>query len=551
MTLAGACFKDSLLYRYWSSKLGVRFVRAASHDLRYEEHENGEELTILWAIQKNWSKWLMGQKEGQVLKMMEEAVLAEFGKISSFLYAQNKGHDLFRGIETAHCLPTAPYGLNSFQGVRDVAFLPARNLSPAHCKFLQRMMDLTEDDVRTAIHRQVAYQTVMRGALRDPDNHEEKRIFVPDLGTAEWLKSLFPGAKLSKVELDFEKLDLPTKRGRKRIHTSDTERKRASRERKRREEKSKEINDLRNPVVPTEGALDDVKHVLASHDMSIYSNSNFVTEFLTRFRGSLFHDLYSKKAFTCWLTDTIGDFETELKEAFQDKYAKKGDNFLISPSVFAHKDNINTEHGLENVVLARGIFLDFDGGDLKPSRLSQIFPQLRMTVYASFSSTKASLRFRVYIPTDRTMNARQYKVITGGLVKAIVAAGFYRKKAQGQHHGLDTTKLKASDVFYLPCQPKDPSGAYFRVFKGKGREPLIVQEWIEKYIAEEEAVLKNEDASTFIEPPLRRGPAPFPATRSFIPQQALGSIKRQSRELAGNGSSVLRAKGTMNFSCSV
>ena len=113
--------------------------------------------------------------------MMEVAVLAEFGN-SSFLYAQNKGHDLFRGITNAHCLPNAPHGLNNFQHIRDVAFLPARNLTPAHCKFLERMMGLTENDIRTAIHRQVAYQTVMRGALRDPENHEEKRIFVPDWG---------------------------------------------------------------------------------------------------------------------------------------------------------------------------------------------------------------------------------------------------------------------------------------------------------------------------------------------------------------------------------
>ena len=160
-------------------------------------------------------------------------------------------------------------------------------------------MGLTENDIRTAIHRQVAYQTVMRGALRDPENHEAKRIFVPDLGTAEWLRSLFPEAKLGKVQSDFEKLDLPTKRGRKRIYSSDAERKRASRERKKSEERIKEINDLRNPVAPTEGALEEVKHLLDGHDMSIYSNSNFVTEFMTRFRGSLFHDLYSKKAFTC------------------------------------------------------------------------------------------------------------------------------------------------------------------------------------------------------------------------------------------------------------
>jgi hypothetical protein len=36
-TLAGASFKDSLLYRSWS-KLGVNFVPAANHNLRYEQH---------------------------------------------------------------------------------------------------------------------------------------------------------------------------------------------------------------------------------------------------------------------------------------------------------------------------------------------------------------------------------------------------------------------------------------------------------------------------------------------------------------------------------
>ena len=133
--------------------------------------------------------------------------------------------------------------------------------------------------------------------------------------------------------------------------------------------------------------------------MSIYTNSNFVTEIMTRFRGSFFHNILSPKAFACSLTDTIGEFEELLEEAFQERYAKKEDNFLISPSAFVHKDNIKEERGLENVVFASGIFLDFDGGDLKPSKLSQIFPQLRMKIYSSFNSTKAPLRFRVYIPS--------------------------------------------------------------------------------------------------------------------------------------------------------
>ena len=119
------------------------------------------------------------------------------------------------------------------------------------------------------------------------------------------------------------------------------------------------------------------------------------------------------------------------------------------------------------------------------------------------------------------MNGQQYKVITGELVKTIIAAGFYEKKAQGQQHGLDMTKLNAVSLFYLPCQPKDPSGAYFKVFKGNGREPLIVQEWIEKYIAEEEALLKNEDANTFIETPLEEV-QPLSETHPFMPNEGSG-----------------------------
>ena len=273
---------------------------------------------------------------------------------------------------------------------------------------------------------------------------------------------------------------------------------------------------------------------------------------MTRFRGSLFDNKKALKSFDCYLTDTIGDFERELEEAFQDRYDNKDENFLISPSVFTHIDVVKTERGLKNVIFACGIWLDFDGGDLKPFKLSRIFPHLRMTIYSSFNSTKTSLRFRVYIPTDRAMTGQQYKVITGELVKTIIAAGFYEKKAQGQHHGLDMGKLNAASLFYLPCQPKDPSGASFKVFKGNGREPIIVREWIEKYIARGGGPLKERGCQHLHRNAPRRGPALSlrDPLRSCL-TQGLGSIRRRWRELAGNGRSVIRAKGTVSFSCSV
>jgi hypothetical protein len=46
--------------------------------------------------------------------------------------------------------------------------------------------------------------------------------------------------------------------------------------------------------------------------------------------------------------------------------------------------------------------------------------------------------------------------------------------------GLDTGKLGPASIFYLPCQPQDKTGKYFKVFKDKNRKPLDVYEWIDK-----------------------------------------------------------------------
>jgi hypothetical protein len=377
----------------------------------------------------------------------------------------------------------------------------------------------------------------MRGALRDPDNHEAKRVFVPDLGTSEWLLSLFPGAKLRKLETDFHKLGLSLKRGRKRVYGSDGERKRASRGRQRLEQRNKEINELRTLLAPTEHELQNIKIHQSGHDMSIYTNSNFVTGFTNEFRGSLFFKIDTDKPFNCYVTKTIGDFEKDLEEAFTEaKYDKKEDNFLICPSAFDPDKAPDTKKGKANVVFASGIWLDFNGGGLQPLRFSKIFSTLRMTIYSSFSSTKKKLRFRVYIPTDNILSVQQYGVITKELAKAITVAGFHKAKSKGKSklHGLDTTKLHAVSHFYFPCRPKDPSGAYFKVFNGKPREPLVVQDWIEKYLAEEETdPFVKEEANSFIETPIEdtQFEPQEQETCSFIPHEGSG-VDRDAVERA-------------------
>jgi len=89
------------------------------------------------------------------------------------------------------------------------------------------------------------------------------------------------------------------------------------------------------------------------------------------------------------------------------------------------------------------------------------------------------------------------------------------------------TKLHAASPFYLPCQPKDRSGAYFKIFNRKPRKPLIVQEWIEKYIAEEKK-------AAFIETPLEEQ-TDFGSsleTYTFVPQEASGIVDQDAVERA-------------------
>jgi hypothetical protein len=80
-----------------------------------------------------------------------------------------------------------------------------------------------------------------------------------------------------------------------------------------------------------------------------------------------------------------------------------------------------------------------------------------------------------------------------------VEAGYpLRKPIPGdsrQAHGFDTNKNGPTSLFYLPSQPGDPSGTYFRHFREEGRMPLDPQQWVEKVLAEEQAV-------PFIETPM-------------------------------------------------
>ena len=255
--------------------------------------------------------------------------------------------------------------------------------------------------------------------------------------------------------------------------------------------------------------------IKVGHDIFISANRIFVTEF----RAALFKSLKSRHASHDVIMEDVGDFEKLREHCFLTrKFEKKKDNILMPSSKTDPDKALDTGCCQANVVFASGIWLDFENGDSSPQALSKLLPNTRMTEYSLFNSTKAAPRFRVYIPTDGIINVQQYQASVDAILNTLRAAGYKDKKSNtgSKRHGLDLSKRYANDVFYLPCQPKDPSGAYFKVFKRKPRKPLIIQEWIEKYIAEEKAT------TTFIETPLEQTEFGSQETSPFIPHEGPG-----------------------------
>jgi len=489
VTIAGALFKESILYLLWS-KMGVKFIEASGVSLRYQNHDHVKNLKILWSIEQDYSKFLRDQDDQLVFKEMVKANSQKFADVA-FLWSGNKdiGYGPFEGLQAIR-LPAYPHGLNSYQHIDNVVFLSARNPSPALAKFLQMVIGEDRETIRTAIHRQQVYQAIMRGSLRDPSNERDKCVYVPDLATAEWLKSKFSNAVLEHLPLDLGDMKLPLKPGRKRIHDDGAARTASSRQKKT-EQIERFLRLLNCGKFPNSLELEKEKQCQHCNDILPYKDN-----FVTQFKGTIWASKREKMAEFNLLEGSDTSFETLLKKLYNRPYREKEENRLISPSYFIpniSKDEFRTE---DNIIFSRGFFLDKDHPGILPEEFAALFPNLRMTIYNTTRSTKSNLRYRVYIPTTKIMMPEEYRAITKRIIQTLVDAGYSFPEPiledDRKAHGFDTTKLGPTNLFYLPCQPRDPSGRYFKTFKSNGRKPLIPSEW---YVDEE--VVEPQNFSPF------------------------------------------------------
>ena len=101
-------------------------------------------------------------------------------------------------------IPAVCHGLNEYRHISRIAFLSALNNTPGHFAYADKVLGISSDQLRQARSHQVAYQSIMRTALRDADSTAGVTVLVPDIGLANWLTDVFPGSKLYAHEAPAE-----------------------------------------------------------------------------------------------------------------------------------------------------------------------------------------------------------------------------------------------------------------------------------------------------------------------------------------------------------
>jgi Type III restriction enzyme, res subunit len=298
VTMASANFPDTLIYRLWG-KMGVEFdedVRL-SQGLQFQQHSNGHLITIKYATDLSWSKYLQGRKErpddkngGSVLDEVIEAAKMEL-QDAPFLWQANKSLTTTPFGSNAQRLPNIPHGLNDYSNFDRICFLSALNPAPDHYRFLASR-GLRNEEVQRAIYCSTVYQSVMRTSIRDPHNENTKTIIVPDRIAAEYLTELFPGSRIEKLPTKISESIAKPNCGRPRIHKSNRDKNAAHRSRKRLQQLQNVVKNREVRPYSSKTVVGDSKKTCDESTIDI--EGSFVTTFSNETYGTIYETKYAQ-----------------------------------------------------------------------------------------------------------------------------------------------------------------------------------------------------------------------------------------------------------------
>ncbi|UPJ96405.1 DEAD/DEAH box helicase family protein [Bradyrhizobium sp. 172] len=495
--IAGANFEDTGLFALWS-KMAVSFKpdEAMAEGLRYRQHGNGNLATIHYALDRNWSRHLLEQEtEGKpnLERLRDTAKLVFQGR--DFLWQANKSvPDNF--FKFGQRLPNNPLGLNEFDKVHDVVFLSALNPSPAHARFLQSR-GLTQTEIERQGYCGVAYQAVMRTSLRDATDEHPKNIIVPDERLAQYLADMLPGATLAKLDTGIA--DQVDRGGRPRVHQDNAEkmRRRREKESKIRAELLAEVFVHRKPQDSLEGGCSPSDSTMPRNETSISSYRGSVSQDQD-FWATIYTNIRSSMP-EGYLSCASGEhFTKAMAAAHGRKVASKESNPLFSPAIFDPSRSIGSNRGRDNILYLQNIVLDFENGDLRPTDIPELFPDLQLIVTNSYSHTIDGPRFRVIMLTSAKVGPSAYEALWDAVADKLREAGYTkspRAKSRLKRSGLDHSKRAATSLFYLPAQAASGSDSFFRFYDDDHRHPLNPERWLRNFRLETPSELAVDGAN--------------------------------------------------------
>lgn len=478
--VAGANFKDTGMFALWS-KMGITFTPDVELDkgLRYRSHGNGGLATIHFALDRNWSRYLLEQStdgKPNLERLRDAAKLVIQDR--EFLWQANKSvpDTFFKG---GHRLPNNPLGLNEFDTVHDVVFLSALNPSPAHARFLQSR-GLTTDEIDRQGYCGVAYQAVMRTSLRDAADTNLKNIIVPDERLALYLVEMLPAATLQRLDTGIS--DERNKGGRPRTHESNAEkmRRRRAKESEKRAELLAEVFVGRKPQETPDTGCTPSDSTMRRNETPIALYRGLVSQD-QHFWATIFSHIKSTTPEAYLSCATSKHFMLAMESAYHRHVESKSANALFSPAIFDPSRGTATKRGRENILYLQTLVLDFEEGELLPSEIPTLFPDLELIVTNSYGHTSEKPRFRVIVLTSTKVGASAYEALWDALANKLRDAGYIKSpkpKSKLKRSGLDYSKRAANSLFYLPAQAAVASESFFEVYDGDNRRPLDSEKWL-------------------------------------------------------------------------
>ncbi len=476
-TFLAANFRDSFAGLAMRAQ-GVALAEdaAISARLRFRgAHPNGGRVTVLAATSRRMmSKCAAAADVGgaTVGERVLAAVRALWPDGRDYCWSHNR--DVPDRALAGTRMPVVAHGLNAFASYAKVAALAATNL-PNHFLAALAEAGFPAGAVRRAVMVENTYQSVLRSAARDPNSASEVAMVVPDMDCAEFVASLFPGARVGLLGVEEPARKAP---GRPRLHDGgDADRKAFARG----------MADARRAASAEalrERALADIREGRPTFEVHAYGDVNHKAP------------THSSEAADF---DDLGGFLRGFFDA--PPGGAKADNWLLLQARLRTPEPAGagcdaTARGEANVERRSTLWLDVEslgGGRSGPpipfAELRRLLGgDLRMVAHTSFQhrACSAGTRYRVVIPLDAPVGAECHRVLYGLVLDALERARWMtwrsdREDRVGRFHGVDTSKVPACSLFYKPLRAAGAEEeAWFEDLPGK---PLDVRAWLARDLA--------------------------------------------------------------------